>query len=402
MTKTIPKLGYILLGFIFALTLSLLPIKTFSQPINQARIVEILDSDQVFIQNQRVRVNAVARQGQQIRTGQARASLRFDNNAVLRLGRNSSFIVGSRCVQLQRGQVVVSGNAQGCVGSVVAVTRGTIYVMEIDEETEESMIQVLEGVIEVFESEQDTDDPDYKEGQILEAGNQIRVFSDGILGQIERIRSNQLTNLLQGQLFRGFRIPLPNFENIIRPLSGRGFTPNFIRQAINGISNPLGHLSNRRTPSRFTPNLPLTDTEFLSEIGNDATLITGSFTVNEYGTSIGNQLFRDSGTFQDDSGKINVTITTERGNQPTRVNLSSPIEINGTVISPNATQTGALINGIPAQNVTFGLSGNDAILTVIGQDGQVFQVRVFGVNNQQPQGGDRLPGAFILGPLPDR
>ncbi|WP_164674461.1 FecR domain-containing protein [Spirulina subsalsa] len=379
-----------------------MPIKTLSQPITQARIVEILDSDQVFIQNQRVRVNALARQGQQIRTGQARVSLRFDNNAVLRLGRNSSFIIGSRCVQLQRGQVVISGNAQGCVGSVVAITRGTIYVMEIEEETEESTIQVLEGIVQVVESEQDLEDLDDEEGQILEAGNQIKVFADGILGTIERISSNQFNNLLRGQLFRGFRIPLPNFENIIRPLSDRGFTPNFIRQAINGVTNPLGHLSNRQTRRRLNPRFSLTDAEFLSEIGNTSTIITGSFTVKEYGTGIGNQLFRDSGTFQDDSGRINVTITTQRGNQPTQVNLSSPIEMNGIVISPNATQTGALINGVPAQNVTFGLSGNDAILTVIGQDGQVFQVRVFGVNNQQPKGGDRFPGAFILGPLPDR
>ncbi|MCW6036272.1 hypothetical protein K4A83_08300 [Spirulina subsalsa FACHB-351] len=205
---------YSLLGLILVLILSLLPLTTFSQPITQATIAEILDSDQVFIQNQKVSLNSIAEQGQQIRTEQARAGLKFINNAVIRIGNNSSFIVGSHCIQLERGQLLISGNQRGCIGSIVAVTRGTIYVLEIDEETGEGTIQVLEGAVEVS----DPEDPEI-EPKTIEAGYKIQVLPSGLLGIIEQLTTGDLTRLLQGQLFQGFRIPIPNLNNIIKPPS---------------------------------------------------------------------------------------------------------------------------------------------------------------------------------------
>ncbi|WP_017303329.1 hypothetical protein [Spirulina subsalsa] len=214
MSNILHLFRYSLLGLVLVLTLSLFPLITFSQIVTQATIAEILDGDQVFIQNQKVGVNSIAEQGQQIRTEQARAGLKFINNAVIRLGNNSSFIVGSRCIKLQQGQLLISGSQRGCIGSIVAVTRGTIYVLELDEETGEGKIQVLEGAVEVS----DTEEPD-TETQIIEAGYQIKVLPSGLLGIIEQLTASDLTRLLQGQLFQGFRIPIPNLHNIIKPPS---------------------------------------------------------------------------------------------------------------------------------------------------------------------------------------
>ncbi len=118
-----------------------------AQSVNRATVSEILDGNQVFIQNQQARVNSVATQRQQVRTGAARASLTFNTGAVARLARNSSLTVGN-CAQLQRGEVLVNGALSGCTGSTVAGVRGTLYTLAVDEAGKET-IQVFEGTVEV-------------------------------------------------------------------------------------------------------------------------------------------------------------------------------------------------------------------------------------------------------------
>lgn len=117
------------------------------QSISAATVTEILDSNQVYIQNRAAQVNSVAQQRQQVRTRDARASLRFNTGAVARLAHNSSLVIG-QCAQLNRGTLLVNGNLNGCSTSTVAGVRGTIYTIEVTE-TGETIIQVFEGEVVV-------------------------------------------------------------------------------------------------------------------------------------------------------------------------------------------------------------------------------------------------------------
>ncbi|WP_155523464.1 hypothetical protein [Nodosilinea nodulosa] len=117
------------------------------QAISAATVTEILDSNQVYIQNRAAQVNSVAQQRQQVRTQDARASLRFNNGAVARLAHNSSLVIG-QCAQLNRGTLLVNGALNGCSTSTLAGVRGTIYTIEVTE-AGETTIQVFEGTVVV-------------------------------------------------------------------------------------------------------------------------------------------------------------------------------------------------------------------------------------------------------------
>jgi hypothetical protein len=117
------------------------------QGITAATITEILDSNQVYIQNQRAQVNSVAQQSQRVSTQAARASLRFNTGAVARLAPNSSLVIG-QCAQINRGTMLVNGTLNGCSTSTVAGVRGTIYTLEVME-TGQTVIRVFEGQVVV-------------------------------------------------------------------------------------------------------------------------------------------------------------------------------------------------------------------------------------------------------------
>lgn len=176
--------------------------------ISQATVVEILDGNQVFIQNQPAQVNAVASLGQTVSTRRSRANLVFNNNAGVRLGQNSALTVGSRCVQLRSGRTVVSG-AQGCVGSVTAVTRGTIYLMELDE-MGRAQIKVLEGEVEVSERFNNLD----SEIVQLSQGQKVDISPEGILGTIAQLSEDEIQEIVSGVLFRGFNTELPGINKL--------------------------------------------------------------------------------------------------------------------------------------------------------------------------------------------
>ena len=120
----------------------------WGQSITQARITEILESSQVFIQNRPARVNDLARGGEQVKTGRARAELRFNTGAIGRMTHNSLLTIGGRCHRLQRGTILVSGAASTCTANVVLGVRGTVYTLAVDEQgmTE---LNVLEGQIDL-------------------------------------------------------------------------------------------------------------------------------------------------------------------------------------------------------------------------------------------------------------
>ncbi|MEM8604887.1 MAG: hypothetical protein AAGF24_13760 [Cyanobacteria bacterium P01_H01_bin.121] len=134
-----------------------------SAAITQATLTEVLDGNQVFIDNQRARVNAVARSQQQIRTGDARAQVRFNTGAVGRLSQNSQMIVAGQCFNIQQGRILVNGRANGCTRSRRLSVRGTTYVVEITEDGG-NRITVLEGEVAVAPLvEPDPTEPDSTE-----------------------------------------------------------------------------------------------------------------------------------------------------------------------------------------------------------------------------------------------
>jgi FecR protein len=118
-----------------------------AQKVNRATIAQILDGSDVSIQNRPAKVNDSASKGQRIRTGAARAELKFDTGAVGRMGHNSTLTVG-QCARLKRGTILINGAMNGCSGSAVAGVRGTTYLMEVDA-AGQTRVSVLEGNVTV-------------------------------------------------------------------------------------------------------------------------------------------------------------------------------------------------------------------------------------------------------------
>ena len=133
-------------------SLSTLSISPASAQVTQAKVQEILDGNQVFIQNKRAALNDVARQRQQVRTGNSRASLVFNTGAVARLSANSVLQIG-QCAQLRRGTILINGAVNACSSSITAGVRGTTYLLEVDESGNQQ-ITVLEGEVSVKRNSQ--------------------------------------------------------------------------------------------------------------------------------------------------------------------------------------------------------------------------------------------------------
>jgi hypothetical protein len=113
----------------------------------QASVQEILDGNQVFIQNQRASLNDVARQQQQVRTGNSRTALLFNSGAVARLSANSVLKIG-QCAQLKRGTILINGAVNACSSRITTGVRGTTYLLEVDESGNQ-LVKVLEGEVVV-------------------------------------------------------------------------------------------------------------------------------------------------------------------------------------------------------------------------------------------------------------
>ena len=208
-----------------------------SAQISQAKIVEILGGNQAYIQNRPANVNAVATLGQTVSTKQARINLLFNNNAGVRLGENSALTVGSRCVRLRSGRTVVSG-AQGCVGSITAVTRGTIYLMELDE-NEQAQVKVLQGEVEVSERYNRLE----SQPVLLRQGQGINISPEGVLGTVIDLSKAEIEEIITGSLFQGFDIELPGIDKLedilnepLRQLDG---IPDGLRDNVPSIPNPF-------------------------------------------------------------------------------------------------------------------------------------------------------------------
>ena len=175
--------------------------------ITQAEIIEILDGSEVTIDNQPAKVNDVARFGQQLRTGNSRVGLVFDNGAAARLGPNSSLNVG-QCLELQQGQGVFAGPANGCTSGVVAGVQGTIYILEQEQESD-GKIKVIEGEVAL----EQRDNPESLEPVNIRQGEKAAISNDKV-GEVERLQAWEFGDILRGILFRGFVGRLPGQERL--------------------------------------------------------------------------------------------------------------------------------------------------------------------------------------------
>ncbi|MBD2328186.1 hypothetical protein [Alkalinema sp. FACHB-956] len=320
-----------------------------AQNARRATIREILDSRQVYIQNRQARENDVSTEGQTVRTASARTGLSFNARGGLRLGQRSALTVGSQCVRLIQGQVMIGGSVgrNGCVGRIEVRPYGTVYVMQLDEQNR-AQVAVLEGRVEVFNS----DDPEVK---VSVAANQVvTTDSDGnfVIGTDAK---PTVTPLSQAQiqtittsLVQGFQVPLPDLDRVAFLQPPSGFASRFLQEALLGREGDFDLDTQKGEPA-----LPLIVQ------GNTA---FGIFT----------RTSNNAGTFTPSIGPA-IPISVDFDNQT--------ISIGG--------QTGI--------SNTFGLSGNNASGTVVLQTGQVLQLNVFGVNKQEPPVGSSLPGSLTSG-----
>jgi len=219
--------------------------------ITQARITQVLDSPQVFIQNRQAKLNDSAKRGQRVRTGKARAQLTFNTGAIGRLAQNSVLTVG-QCARLQQGTLLVNGAMNGCTASVVAGVRGTTYVLEANRGNRG--LKVLEGEVVVSQRQEPNDTeptagnkqfslpsglpklpsfprnpasrplpkplepidilPTNEKQVVLKAGEKVTISANGTLGLVEKLTQGDFTSLLTGNLFNGFTVQLPGMAKI--------------------------------------------------------------------------------------------------------------------------------------------------------------------------------------------
>jgi len=219
--------------------------------ITQARITQVLDSPQVFIQNRQAKLNDSAKRGQRVRTGKARAQLTFNTGAIGRLAQNSVLTVG-QCARLQQGTLLVNGAMNGCTASVVAGVRGTTYVLEANRGNRG--LKVLEGEVVVSQRQEPNDTeptagnkqfslpsglpklpsfprnpasrplpkplepidilPTNEKQVVLKAGEKVTISANGTLGLVEKLTQGDFTSLLTGNLFNGYTVQLPGMAKI--------------------------------------------------------------------------------------------------------------------------------------------------------------------------------------------
>jgi hypothetical protein len=118
-----------------------------SAQTTHATVQEILDGNQVFIQNKQASLNDVAKQQQQVRTGNSRTALLFNTGAVARLSANSVLKIG-QCANLRRGTILINGAMNACSSGITTGVRGTTYLLEVDESGHQQ-VKVLEGEVVV-------------------------------------------------------------------------------------------------------------------------------------------------------------------------------------------------------------------------------------------------------------
>jgi hypothetical protein len=332
--------------------------------VTEATIVEILDSDQVFINSQKARRNAVGRFNQTVGTRSARTGVRFDTPGGARLDRNSSMIVG-KCVRLERGRAVVSGKMgrNGCVGNVEIRPRGTVYVMEMGDDGQ-GRVTVLEGAVEVF-------NPENPNGVAigLSAGEAVNIATSGQISPVQKSSDSQLQSI-SAALFEGFQQPLPELEKValLKPILPEK------KPVLNNDENEFlaDALFGR---DHYTDGVK-------GQNNNEAFLsVTGQFVkVNQEVSFFPNSPFQ-------------APLDPSQAPNPVSLVVFAGDFVNGSLTSV----TLGAAELIPNRAIA-GLSGNNAVGEITLSNGRVIRAVVFGINGQNIVDSQPYEGVLLFAP----
>ncbi|MEE3717940.1 hypothetical protein V2H45_14465 [Tumidithrix elongata RA019] len=154
LSKLRQRLLFFFIGVCFVSLLAPQLASVVAQDVNQARVKEVIDGNQVYIQERQANVNDVAQYNESVRTGNAKAELGFNTGAVFRLSQNSALTVG-QCLRLDSGVLLVNGPVNACTSSITAGVQGTTYVIEVDDKGNQK-VTVLEGEVVVKKTKKTT------------------------------------------------------------------------------------------------------------------------------------------------------------------------------------------------------------------------------------------------------
>lgn len=191
--------------------LALWPAPGLSKPgpagVDRATIQAILDGTELYIDSRQARVKQQAKPPQLISTGNSRGQLGFSSGAVGRINRDSELRLGSRCLLLDRGEVLISGRQSGCTRSVRLSVRGTNYVLSLNA-AGETTLSVLQGSIG-FEPLRDGE-PIAASSSTVNSGQRLELSPLGEVLTLSRLQADDYAALLAGPLFAGFASTLPD------------------------------------------------------------------------------------------------------------------------------------------------------------------------------------------------
>ena len=201
-----------IVAFSSCLTISLAGTAPVFAESQKATIQEILDGDELFIDDQKAKVEEKAQPPQVISTGLSRGQIAFSGGAVGRINRQSLVKLGSSCFLLNKGQILISGRQDGCTASSRLSVRGTNYVLKISDDGNTDLA-VLEGSVEV------TDNSGEQEAVTVEAGQRLRLSPAGVVIGLLQLAAGDYQRILDGPLFSGYTAPLPGLATLRRYLN---------------------------------------------------------------------------------------------------------------------------------------------------------------------------------------
>lgn len=202
------RLAPLSLGCSIALTLLQFP--GLAQ-ITRATIADIVGGDRVYIEQTQAYIRDLAEFGEEVSTEDTRAQLDFDNGAAGRLQRFSNVQIG-QCVEVQDGTLVASGPVDGCVSGFLVRVEGTIFTIDRATNTATSDIKTLEGQVELVTQ----NNPNPSNPVLIPAGQKVSVRPGQPLSSIvpQPMTKGEYCSIIRGDLFQGFRNPLPNEDRL--------------------------------------------------------------------------------------------------------------------------------------------------------------------------------------------
>lgn len=197
------------------LAIGLLP-PVFAGPRPDARVQEILDGNELFIDDKQARVNQLAFRPEVIATRNSRGSVAFSSGAQARISKNTQLRLGADCARLVKGQMLISGKQNTCVGSVRMSVRGTHYIVEVLEDGT-TQVAALDGLMTFSPGVGSNGRP-----SVIPVGAErevIRFLPDGQVMERRCLISADYRRYLGSDLVQGFFFPLPKVGQLASMLT---------------------------------------------------------------------------------------------------------------------------------------------------------------------------------------